>query len=128
MPTLTCTLSFSYGDVPPPATNVPLRTAKIIEIPYTEESVKRVRVPASSTDFPIALDSVGAPKFLFVGAVDIDATVKLSDQTDDVGTALSAGSGFVCITNPSGQPINQLLVTTAATPTTGALIEILAFE
>lgn len=124
---LTATLSLTYGDSA-------IQGAVLAKRPFTftlaygEESTKIVSVPAASTDYPISLDSVTAPKFFFMRAVDIDLEVKLVSGGDEVETSLAVASGYILIANPSGQAINSLLVTTPATPTSGGRIEIIAFE
>ncbi len=129
MPTLNVDMTLSYGDLTPD-TAVPNRTPLSFSLDYTEESTKRVRVPASSTDLLVALDTVGSPRFLFIQSIEEDVTVKLSDGivTDPAPITVAEGSGWIMITCPSGQQVNQLLVTTAASPSTGALIHIIAFE
>ena len=127
MPTLNAELNLSYGDAVP-AGDVPWRKKFTFNLVYTEESVKIVQIPASTTDFPVLLDTVAAPKFIFARALDTDVVVKVSDGTDDAPTALAAAGGWMMIANPNGQTIDRLLVTTPASPTTGARVQVLAFE
>lgn len=124
---ITATLTLTYGDATPPG-NTLMKQNFTFAFDYAEESTKTVHVPASSTDFPITLDTVSAPKFLFARTKDTDVTLKLSDSTDTVPTALAAASGWLMLCNPDGQDINRLLVTTGATPAGGAHIEIISFE
>lgn len=129
MPTLNVEMVLSYGDLTPD-TAVPCRTPLSFALTYTEEATKRVRVPASSTDFLVALDTVNAPRFLFVQSIEEDVTIKLTDGvvTDPASIAVAEGSGWIMIACPTGQAVNKLLVTTAASPATGALIHIISFE
>lgn len=126
MPTLTAVLTLTYGDTG--TGNVPQRKTHSYTQEYTEESSKIVAVAASQTDFPILLDSLGDPKFICISGVDEDLTIKLGDGVDTLATAISAASGYLVIANPAGQGIDRLLVTTGATPLTGAHIRITAFE
>lgn len=128
MPTLTAELAISYGDTLPALNVVPWRGKFSFELTYTEESIKIVQIPASTTDFAVNLDTVAAPKFLFVRALDTDVTVKLKNGADDVPTQLAAAGGWAMIVTPAGQAVNQLLITTPASPTTGARVQVLAFE
>ncbi len=126
MPTLTAVLTLTYGDTG--AGNVPLRKTYSYVQEYTEESSKIVAVAAAQTDFPISLDSLGDPKFVCISGVDEDLAIKLGDGSDTLATAISAESGYLVIANPSGQGIDRILVTTEATPLTGAHIRITAFQ
>jgi hypothetical protein len=127
--TLTAVLTLTHGRTTP-ETAVPSREPYCFEITYTEESIKTVRVAAGAVDSLITLDSVGAPKFLLVQALETNVTVKLTDTvaTDPAPTALVAGDGWIMIANPSGQPIKALLVTTPVSPATGALLRIVSVE
>lgn len=129
MPTLTATLTLAYGDTTPSGA-IPQRLPLTFSFTYTETSVKRVHLAAGVSDSSILLDSVSAPAFLLVRAIDTDVSVKVSDGVvaTPTPTALSQAQGWLMVANPSGQPINRLLVTTPASPTTGATIEVLAFE
>jgi len=124
---LTATLTLAYGDTATQG-NVLSRQNFAFSLAYAEESSKIVHVPASSTDFPVNLDTVGSPKFLFARTLDIDVTLKLSDTVDDVPSALAAASGWLMICNPSGQAVKQLLATTPPSPASGAHIQVIAFE
>lgn len=95
---------------------------------YTEKSQKIVHVPPSTVDQAITFDSVGAPKFLFMRSLDIDVTVKYGDGTTTVTSGLAGGGGWMMVANPNGQAINRVLVSTPATPSGGAHVEILACE
>lgn len=128
MPTLTASVTIAYGDTLPATSTVPWRKTFDFALTYAEESIKTVSIPASTTDFLLTLDTVTAPKFIFMRTIDVDVTVKYSDGTDEVATALSATSGWLMIVNPNGQPMNRFLVTTPASPTTGAHVQVLAFE
>lgn len=125
--TLTAALVLTYGESVP-STNVPCRQNLSFALTYTEESSKTVHVPPSSTDYPISLDTVTAPKFLFARSLDVDVTVKLSDGVLSAPSALSASGGWIMLANPSGQTVNELLVTTPASPAGGAHIQVIAFE
>lgn len=127
MPTLTATLMLNYGPSTPSGA-VQQRLPLTYTLDYTEAADKVVHVAPSQTNFPISLDSVAAPKFLFIRAVDIDVQVTLGDGTDTVPTALAVAQGWVMLSNPNGQDINTVLVTTPATPTTGARVQVIAFE
>lgn len=129
MPTLTFTGTLTYGNTTPDGA-VPCREPLSFTISYTEASIKTVAIAANQTDYAVALDSVSAPKFLLVQSVETDVTVKLSDgiTTDPTPTALVANSGWVMFANTSGQAVNTLLVTTPASPTTGARVRVLAVE
>ena len=128
MPDVTATLQLSYGDSTPAGQNVPLRSVNTFTLTYTEESVKRVLIAAGTTDFPVTLDTITAPKLLMVRAIDVDVTVKLSDGVTNTISAAAAASGWIMIANPNGQAVNNLLITTPASPTTGAHVEVIAFE
>jgi hypothetical protein len=128
MPILEASVTIAYGDTLPATGTVPWRKTFPFSLTYNEESIKTVAIPASTTDFLLTLDTVTAPKFIFMRAIDVDVTVKYSDGTDEVATALSATSGWLMIVNPNGQPMNRFLVTTPASPTTGAHVQVLAFE
>jgi len=129
MPTLTIDMTITHGDSSA-QTSVPCREPRSFSITYTEESVKRVRVPAGATDTVILLDSVNAPKFIFIESIETNVTIKLSDgvAADIAPTAVAEDTGWVMIAHPTGQAIDRLLVTTPASPVEGALIRILAFE
>lgn len=124
---LTASMTLTYGENTP-STNVPMRIPLSFTLAYAEQSTKIVHVAAAQTDFAINLDSVGSPKFLMVRTLDVDVDIKLSDTVDDVPSALSATSGWIMIINPDGQDISRILVTTPASPASGAHIEVLAFE
>jgi|JI10StandDraft_1071094.scaffolds.fasta_scaffold192974_2 hypothetical protein len=128
MPQLTATLTLSYGDTLPVGQNVPLRTTLTFNLTYAEKSLKTVAVPASSTAFPVALDSVTRPKFLFVRALDVDVEIGLSDGSDTVPTQLAAADGWLQLCTPNGQDLNEITITTPVSPASGAHVEILAFE
>lgn len=130
MPTLTAQLSISYGDSIPNAQVIPWRNVFNFSLTYTEESIKTVAIPANTTDFSITLDTVTAPKFVFMRTLDVDVTVKVSDGVvvTPTPTALGAASGWLMFVNPNGQPVDTFLVTTPASPTTGAHVQVLAFE
>lgn len=128
MPQLTATLTLSYGDSTPVSQNVPKRTTLTFNLTYTEVSIKTVAVPANTVAFPVTLDSVTAPKFLFARALDVDVEIGLSDGADTVPTQLAASDGWLQICTPNGQEINALTITTPVSPVGGAHVEILAFE
>ena len=129
MPTLTITGSLSYGSTTPDG-SVPCREPLTYSLTYTEQSIKTVQIAASTTDFPITLDTVGSPRFIFAKAELTDVTVKLSDGVvaSPTPTSLAESGGWIMIANPNGQTINRLLVTTPASPTSGARVKVLAFE
>lgn len=129
MPDLTVDMTITHG-AGTGTTDVPCRESFSFTLTYTEESVKRVRVAAAAVDTEVTLDTVGAPKFIFVQSIETDVTVKLSDgvAADIADTAVAEGAGWVMIANPSGQPIDRLLVTVPASPVEGALIRIMSFE
>lgn len=129
MPSLTVDMTITHGETAD-ENAVPCREVFNFALTYTEESVKRVRIAAGATDDVVLLDSVDAPKFLFVQSIETDVTVKLSDgvAADIAPTAVAEGDGWIMIANPAGQPLDRLLVTTPASPVEGALIRILAFE
>jgi hypothetical protein len=129
MPTLTFSGTLTYGSTTPEG-SVPCREPLSLSIEYSEAAMKTVQIAANSTDFPITLDSVDSPTFLFIEALETDVTVKLSDGVvlSPTPTDVTENGGWVMIATPSGQQINQLLVTTPASPATGARIRILAVE
>jgi hypothetical protein len=127
MPTLTVNATITYGSTVPDG-SVPCREPLFYTLNYTESSIKIVQIAASTTDFLVSLDTIGAPRFVFVQAVETDVTVKLSDGVNDVATTLAQAGGWVMLANPNGQPVNQLLVTTPASPVTGARVRVLSFE
>jgi len=129
MATLTVTTVISYGSTTPDG-SVPCREPLSMTFTYTEQSIKTVQIPAATVDFPVLLDTVGAPKFVFVQSLETDVTLKLSDGivATPTPTALAQAGGWVMISNPTGQPIKQFLVTTPASPTTGARVKFLSFE
>lgn len=129
MPTLTTTTVLSFGDTTPEG-SVPQRIPLSFSLTYTEQSTKIVHIAASAVDSLITLDSVATPKFLFARSLEGDVTIKISDGVVATPTpsALTSTSGWVMIANPSGQVINRILVTTPASPTTGARIQVIAFE
>ena len=126
---LDLTATLTYGDSTTSGA-VPCREPLNFTFTYTEIADKTVAIAAGETDFPIALDSVTAPKFLLVQSKATDVTVKLSDgvTADPTPTAVAEASGWIMIANPNGQALNALLVTTPASPTTGALLRVLAVE
>ena len=129
MPTLTVSATLTYGNTTPDGA-VPCREPLTFTLTYTEKSDKIVQLAASVTDSAISLDSVTAPKFVFVQSIETDVTVKLSDgvTADPTPTSVAEGDGWIMIANPNGQAINSILVTTPASPTTGAQVRILAVE
>lgn len=127
MPQLNVTMTLSYGS--PVGTNTtPWKEPLSFTLSYTEESVKTVAIAASTVDFPVALDTVTAPKFLFIRCLETEVTVKLVSGADESATAMRPSDGWVMIANSAGQAINSLLVTTPVLPATGARVQILAFE
>ncbi len=127
MPTLTVKTTITYGD--PVATGVtPWSQPFSFSLTYTEESVKTVQIAASTVDFPIPLDTVSLPKFLFVRAIETGVTVKLVSGAEQSATAMAPLDGWVMVAASAGQAINSLLVSTPAFPTTGARVQVLAFE
>jgi len=129
MPTLTVSTVVTYGSTTPDG-SVPTREPYTYSITYSQESVKTLQFAASATDVAVALDTITAPKFLLIQALDTDVTIKLSDGVvvTPTPTALSATQGWLLISNPNGQPIKQFLVTTPASPVTGARVKFLAFS
>jgi len=129
MANLTVSATLTYGDTTPDGA-VPCRTPLTFTLAYTEQSIKTVQIAASVTDFSVTLDTVTAPKFLFVESDTTDVTVKLSDGVvaTPTPTSLSEDGGWIMISNPNGQTIKQLLITTPASPVTGARVKIIAFE
>jgi len=129
MATLTVTTVISYGSTVPDG-SVPCREPLSLTFTFTEQSTKIVQIPAATVDFPVLLDTVGAPKFVFVQALETDVTVKLSDGlvVSPTPTSLAQAGGWIMLSNPTGQQIKQFLVTTPASPTTGARVKFLSFE
>jgi hypothetical protein len=129
MPTLTADLVLTFGETTPDNA-VPCREPFKFTITYTEESTKRVRIPAGSTDLLVNLDTVGDPKFVFIQALSNDVTVKLSDgtATDPAPIQLTEADGWIMICNPGGQSVDRVLLTTPVTPSEGSLVRIVSFE
>jgi len=127
MPTLTVSATLSYGNTVPDG-SVPCRLPLSYSLTYTEASNKIVHIAANTVDFPVALDTVSSPKFVFVQSLETDVTVKLSDGVVSVPTALTPTAGWVMLANPNGQPVNSLLITTPASPVGGARVNIISFE
>lgn len=129
MANLTVSATLTYGDTTPDGA-VPCRTPLTFTLAYTEQSIKTVQIAASVVDFSVTLDTVTTPKFLFVECDTTDVTVKLSDGVvvTPTPTSLSEDGGWIMISNPNGQAIKQLLITTPASPVTGARVKIIAFE
>lgn len=129
MPTLTIAATLTFGDTTP-AGAVPCREPLDFTVTYTEKSDKTVAIAAGVTDQSITFDSVTAPKFVFVQSITTDVTVAVDDgvSTSPTPTALKEGDGWLMIANPDGQTINEILVTTPASPTTGAIVRVLAVE
>lgn len=129
MADLTVAATLTFGSSTPDGA-VPCREPLSFTVSYTEKTDKTVQIAAGVTDFPIDLDSVGAPKFLFIQALETDVTVMLSDgvTANPTPTAVAEADGWVMITTTVGQEINALLVTTPASPTSGARLRVLAVE
>jgi len=129
MPNLTVSVTLTYGDITPDGA-VPCREPLTFTLAYTEASIKTVQIAASTVDFPILVDTVGAPKFIYAKSEATDVTVKLSDGVvvTPTPTSLSAEGGWIMIANPNGQAIKSLLVTTPASPASGARVKVIAFE
>lgn len=131
MASLTATLQLSYGEAVPAGVNIPARQTLTFTLPYVQESAKTILVPAASTNFPIDLDTLTAPKFVFAQSLDVDVTITLSDGVVATPTpsALQGGAGWFMVANgaTAGQAINRIFVNTPASPTTGAHIQVLAF-
>lgn len=127
MPTLTVNATVTYGSTVPDG-SVPCREPLLYTLNYTESSIKIVQVAANTTDFLVSLDTVSAPKFVLVQSLETDVTVKLSDGSTNVPTTLAQAGGWVMLSNLNGQPVNELLITTPASPVTGARVKILSFE
>lgn len=129
MPDLTVAATLTFGPTTPEGA-VPCREPLTFTVTYTEKTDKIVQLAASVTDSPITLDSVSAPTFLFVQSLETDVTIKVSDgvTADPTPTSVAEEDGWVMIANPNGQAINTLLITTPASPTTGARVRILAVE
>lgn len=127
MSTLTVETTISYGQGDAEG-DVARRIVDTFTLTYTEKSTKTVRVAASATDELIELDSIGTPKFLLARCLETDIDIKLGDGVTTVISSLKAGEGYVMIANSDGQAIDEISVTTPASPTEGARIEIIAFE
>jgi len=130
MPTLTANLVVTYGSLIPNGA-VPRRDPFIFALDYTEESSKLVHVPPAVIDYPVQLDSITAPKFLLLSCELADVSIQLSDGLDEGGrvtSALAAGAGWIMFVHPVGQQIKEILVTTPASPVSGARIRIISFE
>lgn len=128
MSTFTASLTMTYGDSVPAGLNIPRRITVPFTLEYTEDALKTVNVPANTTDFPVALDSVSAPKVLFVRTLNAAVTVSLINGSATVSTTLAAEAGWFLFISQTGQPINELTITTTSTPVGGARVEIMAFE
>lgn len=129
MPTLTVTATLQFGDTTPDGA-VPCRLPLTYTLTYTEKSEKIVQVAAGVTDESITFDSISSPKFLFARSVEGDVDIKLDDgvTADPSPSALAEGDGWLMLANSNGQAINEVLVTTPASPATGARIEFIVFE
>jgi len=127
MPTLTVETTLSYGQGSAEG-DVARRVLNTYTLDYTEKSNKTVHVAAGVTDQAISLDSVSSPKFILARCIETDVDIKLSDGLTTVISALKEGNGYILIAHPDGQDINEILITTPATPAEGALVEILSFE
>lgn len=129
MPNLTVAATMTYGDTTPDGA-VPCREPLNFTLAYSEASIKTVLIAASSTDFAVDVDTIGTPKFIFARAELAEVTVKLSDGVvaTPTPTSLSSDGGWLMIANPNGQAIKTLLVTTPASPASGARVKLLAFE
>lgn len=127
MPTLNVSATISYGSTVPDGA-VPCREPLSFSLSYAESSIKIVQIAAGSVDFPVSLDTVSSPKFVFIQSVETDVTVKLSDGNTDVPTSVAQAGGWIMLANPNGQAINALLITAPASPVTGARVKILSFE
>lgn len=129
MPTLDFSGTLSFGDSTTEGA-VPCRIPLTYTLTYTEESSKTVQIAAGQTDFAVDLDTVGTPRFILIRSLETDVDISLSDgvTADPTPTALAEGEGWVMLVNPNGQAINQFLVTTPASPTTGARVNFIAFE
>lgn len=129
MSTLTATVTLQFGDTTPDGA-VPCRVPLSFSLSYTEKSEKVVAFAAGVTDEAVTFDSVSAPKFLFARSLEGDVTIKVSDgvTADPTPSSLAVAGGWLMLANPDGQAINRVLVTTPASPTTGARVEFIVFE
>ncbi len=129
MPSLTISTVITYGSTTPDG-SVPCREPYLLTFTYTEQSIKTVQIAADEEDFEVLLDTLDSPKFVFVQAVETDVTIKLSDGVvvTPTPTTLAVAGGWVMLSNPAGQLIKKFLVTTPASPTTGARVKFMAFE
>jgi len=127
MPTLTVETTLSYG-LGSAEGDVARRVLNTYTLTYAEKSTKTVRVAAGVTDESITLDSITKPKFLLARCLETDVDIKLSDGVTTVISSLKEGDGYLLLSHPDGQDINEIQVTTPATPAEGALVEIIAFE
>ena len=129
MPDLTVASTLTFGDTTPEGA-VPCREPLNFTVTYTEKSDKTVAVDAGVSDQSITFDSVTAPKFVLVQSITTDVTITVADgvSADPTPTALKEGDGWLMIANVDGQTINEILVTTPASPTTGAVVRVLAVE
>jgi hypothetical protein len=129
MPDLTIAATLTFGDSTTSGA-VPCREPLNFTVTYTEKSDKTVAIAASQTDQSITFDSVTAPKFVFVQCITTDVTIAVDDgvSADPTPSALKAGDGWLMIANNDGQVINEILVTTPASPATGAVVRVLAVE
>lgn len=130
MPILNASLVVTYGSLIPNGA-VPRRDPFLFTLEYTEESSKLVHVPPNMTDYPIKLDSISEPKFLLLSCELADVGIKLSDGLVDGGrvtSALAAGAGWIMLVHPVGQQIKEILVTTPASPVSGARVRVISFE
>ena len=122
MPTLNTTLTIAYGSLDSTGT-APRRELFNFKIDYTDELCRSITIPPNTVDYEVSLESLGAPKFIFACAELTDLEVTL----EGAFTKLSAGSGWLMLVNPMGQPMRMLLVNTPATGTEGRL-RIMAFS
>ena len=131
MPNLTLSATLTYGESDSDTSGaVPCREPLSFTLTYTEVSIKEVQIAASETEHSITLDSVDNPKFLLVESTETSVDVKLDDgvTSDPTPSKLAEGDGWIMIANPNGQAINEILVTTPASPSSGARVRVLAFE
>lgn len=131
MPDLTLSATLTYGESDSDTSGaVPCREPLSFTLTYTEVSIKEVQIASSTTDESITLDSVGNPKFLLVESTETAVDIKLDDgvTSDPTPSKLAEGEGWIMIANPNGQAINEILVTTPASPSSGARVRVLAFE
>ena len=132
MPDYTNEMTITFGDASS-AGGVPCREVSSLTVTYENEILKRILIPAATTDQSVDLSELSNPKILIISSIEGDFTVKIGNGTGGEEAnlppiSIAETSGSLVLQNPNGLGLTTLFVTTSASPTSGARIRVFALE